>query len=257
MEAIDERLEETTARREAAAERVEELEERMREASGSTAEALRVQLQEEMASREAAAREENRLARERERLEREAARKEKQMRRAELVTNIATGISNTAVGATKAFEMGPIIGPILAAMISALGAVQVAIMTQQLTKLADGGMLHGPTHAEGGMRVAGTNIEVEGGEFVENRASARYNRALLEFINDAGRSRPLTLADLAGIVPGGNPGPAIMPPEADDRTDEIIEAIRGMEFHPVVAVTDIIDRANDVVAVRDLAGYDG
>ncbi len=257
MEAIDERLEETTARREAAAERVEELEERMREASGSTAEALRVQLQEEMASREAAAREENRLARERERLEREAARKEKQMRRAELVMNIATGISNTAVGATKAFEMGPIIGPILAAMISALGAVQVAIMTQQLTKLADGGMLHGPTHAEGGMRVAGTNIEVEGGEFVENRASTRYNRALLEFINDAGRSRPLTLADLAGIVPGGNPGPAIMPPEADDRTDEIIEAIRGMEFHPVVAVTDIIDRANDVVAVRDLAGYDG
>lgn len=107
------------------------------------------------------------------------------------------------------------------------------------------------------MRVAGTNIEVEGGEFVENRASVRYNRALLEFINDAGRSRPLTLADLAGIVPGGNPGPAIMPPEADDRTDEIIEAIRGMEFHPIVAVTDIIDRANDVVAVRDLAGYDG
>ena len=48
-----------------------------------------------------------------------------------------------------------------------------------------------------------------------------------------------------------------MPPETDDRTDEIIEAIRGMEFHPVVAVTDIIDRTNDVVAVRDLAGYDG
>lgn len=257
IETIDERIEESVKVREAATERIEELEERMRTAQAGTAEALRVQLQEEMANREAAARQENRLAREKERLEKEAARKEKQAQRAEMLVNIASGIANTAVGATAALKMGPIIGPILAAMISALGAVQVGIMTAQLAKLRDGGMLYGPSHEGGGMRIAGTNIEVEGGEFVENRDSTRHNRALIEYINDAGRSRALTLADLAGIIPTGGPDPGLRVPALQDRTDEIIEALGGIELRPVVAVTDIIDRTAEVVSVRDLAGYDG
>ena len=257
VEAIDERIEESVRVREAATERIEELEERMRTAQAGTAEALRVQLQEEMANREAAARQENRLSKEKERLEKEAARKERQAKRAEMLVSIATGITNTAVGATKALGMGPILGPILAAMISALGAVQVGIMTAQLAKLRDGGMLYGPSHEGGGMRVEGTNIEVEGGEFVANRDSTRHNRALVEYINDAGRSRTLTLADLAGIIPTGGPDPGLRVPALQDRTDEIIEALGSMELRPVVAVTDIIDRTKEVVSVRDLAGYDG
>lgn len=45
--------------------------------------------------------------------------------------SIADAIINTAVGVTAALKLGPIIGPILAAMIGAMGAVQIALVASQ------------------------------------------------------------------------------------------------------------------------------
>jgi TP901 family phage tail tape measure protein len=50
-------------------------------------------------------------------------------------------------------------------------------------KMANGGMLRGPQHANGGMRIEGSNIEVEGGEFVTNRLSSLRNLDTLRKIN--------------------------------------------------------------------------
>ena len=55
-------------------------------------------------------------------------------------------------------------------------------------RAANGGLLNGPSHANGGMRIYGTNIEVEGGEFVVNKQATKNNIALLETINKIGKN---------------------------------------------------------------------
>lgn len=51
------------------------------------------------------------------------------------------------------------------------------------TKRANGGLLNGPSHAQGGMPIVGSNIEVEGGEYVVNKNATRSNIGLLNAIN--------------------------------------------------------------------------
>jgi hypothetical protein len=50
--------------------------------------------------------------------------------------------------------------------------------------MASGGYLEGPRHSEGGMPIVGSDISVEGGEFVMNRESTRVLRPYLERMND-------------------------------------------------------------------------
>lgn len=49
-----------------------------------------------------------------------------------------------------------------------------------------GGLLKGPSHKQGGMPILGSNIEVEGGEYVVNKRSAAKNIGLLNTINQMG-----------------------------------------------------------------------
>ena len=50
---------------------------------------------------------------------------------AQKAANVVEATINTAVAATAAFKTGPIIGPILAGMITALGAAQIAMILRQ------------------------------------------------------------------------------------------------------------------------------
>lgn len=54
------------------------------------------------------------------------------------------------------------------------------------SSMANGGMLNGPSHAQGGMPILGSNIEVEGGEFVVNKRSAKKYQNTLNAINSMG-----------------------------------------------------------------------
>lgn len=54
------------------------------------------------------------------------------------------------------------------------------------SNMANGGMLSGPSHAQGGMPILGSNIEVEGGEFVVNKRSAKKYQNTLNAINSMG-----------------------------------------------------------------------
>lgn len=49
---------------------------------------------------------------------------------------------------------------------------------------AKGGLLNGPSHAKGGMPILGSNIEVEGGEYVINKKATAKNLGLLSAINN-------------------------------------------------------------------------
>lgn len=253
LDVINEHYDKAKDQRERYAQDVVTIEEKVQSATGGTQEALRSQLQDAMHLRDEAAREEARLQKEKEKKEAEIAKKEKQMKRNELIGKIAMGVANTAQGITQALTLMWPLNLVMAGVVGAMGAVQTGIMTKQLTKLADGGEIVGPTHANGGVRVNGTDIEVEGGEFVTNRRSYAANRALVSFINDSPTT--LTAADLAGIVPGFDALPVAVADVADNSDDRIIEAIEGMDFRPVVSVTDIIDVTNDVTTVKDLSGF--
>lgn len=58
---------------------------------------------------------------------------------------IANAIINTAEGMTKALGQGGIFGPILAAIVGAFGAVQIALIRAQAIPLAEGGIVTRPT----------------------------------------------------------------------------------------------------------------
>jgi hypothetical protein len=247
LDALNERYEEAKQQREDDAKNVEDIEARLREATGGTAEALKAQLQDALKARQESAREEQKLAREKETLEAQIARKEKAQKRAELVSNIAQGIANTAAAVVKALP-----NFILAGIVGAMGAAQVGIMARQLTKLEKGGEIKGPSHANGGVPIPGTNYEAEGGEFVVNKRSYNANPELIRFIND--NPRALTVADFTGFLPGDTAAPVILA-SSESGEDRIIEAIKGINFSPRVAVTDIIDATNEVTTVQDIAGF--
>lgn len=253
LDAINDKYEESKKQREDDAKNVEDIEARLREATGGTAEALKSQLQDALKARQESAREEQRLAREKEKLEKQIAKKEKEQKRAEMVGNIAQGVANTAQGVTQVLATVPIPFKFpVAFTVGAMGLAQVGIMTQQLTKLEKGGEIKGPSHANGGVPIPGTNYEAEGGEFVINKHSYSANAELVRFINDS--PRPLTITDLTGFLPGESGTPVIL--DASERSeDRIIEAIQQINFSPKVAVTDIIDATDEITTVQDIAGF--
>lgn len=253
LDAVNERYEDAQARREAAAASVEQAEERMRNASGATSDALRIQLQDAMAARNEAAREEQRLEKEKAKREAEIAKREKQMKRAELVGGIAMGIANTAQAVTKMLTLVWPLNLIMAAVVGAAGGVQVGLMSRQLAKLADGGPIEGPSHAGGGVNInvgGKPSYEAEGGEFMVNKYSTAANGPLIRYINDA--AGPVSLADIAGLVPDGSTVDAsgnLAP------TDPVVEAIDAIELRPIVQVVDIMDVTATVTEVQDLSGF--
>lgn len=252
LNALNERYEEAQKQREDAVKNVENIEAQLQAATGGTAEALKSQLQDAMHARAEAEREEKRLAKEKEKLEADVAKKEKQMKRNDLISKIAQGFANTALGVTQALSLVFPLNFVVASLVGAMGLVQTGIMTKQLTKLADGGEIIGPSHANGGVPIAGTNYEVEGGEFVVNKRSYGANANLVNFINDTPRA--ITAADLLGVVPGDTT-PVVIADAGQASEDRIVEAINGINFQPVVSVTDINQVSDEVVTVKDLAGF--
>lgn len=56
----------------------------------------------------------------------------------------------------------------------------------KVKKMAEGGLLVGPSHSGGGMPILGSDVEVEGGEFVVNKRATSSNLPLLKAINGNG-----------------------------------------------------------------------
>lgn len=77
-------------------------------------------------------------------------------------------------------------------------------------KYENGGYLNGPSHANGGMPILGSNIDVEGGEFVVNKKSTAKHRGLLESINreqycNGGIIKPIQMKTGGFIQVSSNP----------------------------------------------------
>ena len=116
------------------------------------------------------------------------------------------------------------------------------------------------------MRIEGTNIEVEGGEYVINRESTSKNLGLVRYINS--QRKELTPNDMTGFFSRASQGfelpfqkefavggllPAIETPDSTDN-DALIKAIKSIKIESKVAVTDIIRAQEDAVLVDRWSG---
>lgn len=116
-----------------------------------------------------------------EKVEREAFERKKRLDTAQAAINGIVGVSKTFA------QLGWPGGILGAAVVAAQTAAQiVAIQSQQF---ADGGLLSGPSHAQGGIpfTVGGQGgFEAEGGEAIINKKSTAMYAPLLSAINEAG-----------------------------------------------------------------------
>ena len=104
---------------------------------------------------------------------------------------------NTFTAVSNALAVQPwFVGLALSAIALSLGMANVAKISSQ-QYMADGGLLQGKSHAQGGIPVGNTGIEVEGNEYVVNKNTTMKNLPLLEYINS--QRRPLTKEDLSNF----------------------------------------------------------
>lgn len=283
LEDVEELLDKAVELREESEEKIEEINDKLKESGQGNTEALKQQLADEMVLLVQRQQNERDLQKQKEREEALIRKKEKQQTKIELGQKLIESIVNTALGVTAALKYGPILGPIFAAIIGAMGALQSGIIIKQMSKLEKGGLLKGKSHKQGGMRVEGTNIEVEGGEYVVNKKSTKKYINLIEAINEDNPVKvrrlsnryenggvmgkpttiinnynhaPLVSSSIRKFADGGqlNYGQSVAAIEKNSDAYRVTEALNNMNFNPVVSVVDIQKKTNSLTKVKDLAG---
>lgn len=261
--AIDAKLTESISKRKS-------LEDEAANASGGRTLVVQEQLAREMAANDELTTQKKELAKEEERLRKDAAAREKRAKRAEILASIPKAIVDVAAGVSKALSMG-LLGIPIAVLIGIQGALQVATIKKQLENFEDGGLLRGKRHKQGGMQIEGTNIEVEGDEYVVNRISTQKNLGLIDYINR--QRRQLNPDDISryysrrgGVQPqqhsmkrmfdeGGQlTNLEVVSAASAPDGNKVLEAISRINFRPVVSVVDIATAQTNVVQVKDIAG---
>ena len=148
------------------------------------------------------------------------------------------------------------VGIAMGALAGTLSAIQQALIIKQISKLADGGLLTGPSHANGGIPVGNTGVEVEGGEYVVNKRSTAKYLPLLQSINEEGARHKTVANQIGKMADGGQLNYERINSNLDSLSTASIvaSAISGIDLHPVVAITDINRGQKNLVEVRELAG---
>lgn len=252
--------------------KVKSLEEEAKTATGGRAIVVQEQLAREMEAQAELLKQKKEAEKEKEEIDKQIARKKKQQAKIDKVQEIAKATANQAAAIIKAWGMGPILGPIMAGITALATGIQIVKMKQEWDKLEDGGLLRGKRHSQGGMRIEGSNIEVEGDEFVVNRVSTRKNLGLIEYINT--QRKELSPADLTTFFARNGQASTVqqhtikhMYEQGGQLTNlevidsatapdnnKILEAISRINFQPVVSVVDIANTQSSIAQVKDIAG---
>jgi len=155
-----------------------------------------------------------------------------QKRRGQAIA-ITQSIISTAQAVINALTVQPTpLGIVLASVVGAIGATNTALIASQ--KFAQGGLLKGNSHENGGIRGTGrfNNIEVEGNEFVVNKRSTMANLPLLHEINNS-NGKPLNKSGI--FAQGGQ-----LPNFGNISTINTNDNIQSLSNTPiVVSVEDI------------------
>ena len=252
------------------ADKIKDLNESLRDSGDDNMEATKQQLADEQLLYAQRLAEERKLADEEQALKNKQAQQEATARKMELRYQMVMAIANTAQGASKALATwGWPLGAIFAGIMTALGAVQVALIAKQIgaikpVKYADGGIINGKPHSQGGVRVGNTNIEVEGGEMVISKKNTQRYKDVLYKINSndpsvrylQGSTRQYADAKIRKYANGGelNFDMADESLRTQKDTSKLMAAIGSINMNPIVTVKDIWKAEDRLVKVRALSG---
>lgn len=272
LESVTELYDKAVEAREESAERMKQINDELKADDGQNKEALQQRLAEEEVLLVQREEQERALQKEKEKREKEVEKKEKQQRKMELGQKLIEGIVNTALGVTAALKWGFPLGPVFAAVVGAMGALQTALIAKQISKLEKGGKVGekgvSRSHKQGGHRIEDTNIEVEGGEWVINKKSSQKYDTVLRAINEDNvnlvnkqieiiKEKRVTRENvIRKFASGGqiNTLAATNAVKDNNQIEAITDLIRQIDFQPTVAVTDINKVNKNLVRVQQYAG---
>jgi len=143
----------------------------------------------------------------------ERTKLEKRAAKTSLRISLAQSIANSAEAIAKTYAVygGTPVAVGAAALVAAANVAQTIIIANQLAnidnykrggklKMGVGGLVQGPSHANGGVKFQNGGVELEGNEAVINKVSTMNFMGLLSQINQAGGGRPIGDFDDSRIV---------------------------------------------------------
>ena len=252
--------------------RVNSIEDELKTARGDRRENLINQLAQEKNAQIKALENERAIEKEKEQNQKKQKQLEKQQEALEKKrweqnkrNQIVQATINTFTAVTNALAVQPwFVGLALSAVALALGMANVAKIKAQ-KYYADGGLLTGKSHSQGGIKIPGTNIEVEGNEYVINKTTTKYNQPLVEYINS--KRRPITKEDLINFYDNGQhklinknltgkyAEGGQLPVMNDIDVRDLVNYQQPQDnAQYVVSVVDIINAADNVRSIQTLAG---
>ena len=243
LDAIDERIEESNDKIADHQNNLVVLSNQLGSATAEEVEHIKASMAQEEAALAKEQAEKKKAQAEEKKLKQQQADIEYKQKKADAANAIVQSIVNTALSiTTTSAQLGyPAAIPFVALATAAGDAATITASVNaakiKKAKFANGGLLSGPSHSQGGIPVPGTNIELEGNEFVVNAEDTARNYDLLCRINhgdpaSGGRRQRHLYAD--GGTLNFNPS-------------------NYVNFSPVVSVVDIADAMETRTMVRDLA----
>ena len=247
---------------------VQSIEEELQTARGDRRQRLIDQLNEEMNAERRAAAEKKRLEKEQEALKKKQEKLDQKRQEAQYDRELAQILVSGALAAINAYATKPFVPVGLAMGSLALGitAAQYAIAKAHPPKFANGGLLEGKSHAQGGIKAGG--VELEGHEYVINKHTTMDNLDLLEYINS--KKKRIDISDLVDFYGGTvkttikKMSPSrkyadggVLPTLNNDYSidDRLLNAFEDYSNRPVVvSVRDINARQAAVKNVQVLSG---
>lgn len=248
---------------------VDRIEGALATARGDRRDALIDKLNAEMAAQRESLAQEKKMEKEKHKLEVKKEKEALEQKKREKQRAVIQAIVSTALAVTNGLATQPFmpLGIAMGALAAALGAVQIGIISSQ--KYAEGGVLEGKSHREGGIKVLGGRAEVEGGEFITNKYTTSKNVDLLDYINS--KKRKLNIEDFIEFYSSGKVKKSVQAPRyafAEGgqlptlRNDisvgnTLTNALADYNNRPVVVqVKDIINGTDRVKKVQVMAGLE-
>lgn len=268
IDKYEEKLQEQKDLTQEYANNIDSIEDELATARGDRREKLIDDLNAQMSAQRASIAQEKMIENEKKREEEKKEKLELQQRKRQRDRAVISAIISTALATANGLATQPFVpvGIAMGALAGTLGAVQIALIKSQ--KYANGGVIQGKSHSQGGVKVLGGRAEVEGGEFITNKQSTSANIDILEFINS--KKRRVDLNDLVTFYSSRKalPKPMAKTKFANggeipslrtdlDINDKLITMFEEFGRRPsVVSVVDIIKAQDKVNKVRTLAGVE-
>lgn len=243
--------------------KINDIENELADARGDRRDFLIDAMNAELRAREVAAEQQKRLEEENERLEAEKERREREAARRQKRIQLGQAVINNALAiGMAAINHWPLPAIPMIAAATAVGTAQIAAIQSQ--KFAEGGVIQGPRHKDGGVKVLGGRAEVEGGEYITNRRSTEKNVELLEYINS--KQRKLNASDLLEFFSSKQGKQSLkskkifadggqLPVVNDDLTlSSTVDRMMAYSERPIfVSVVDINEAQERLASIKDMA----